>query len=401
MGVLGSAIAAAAACAGQARDGAVALRVATFNLQDVGTADLVRSDSARLRRLAEVIQRIRPNIILLNEIAYDVVGGPGVPAAEEPGRNAARFVEHYLAQPQAAGLQPIAYTAFVAPTNTGMPSGLDLDRSGDVVTEYPPAGTDASAEPARKYGGDCWGFGAYPGQYGMALLVDARLDIVEEEVRTFRLLPWDYMPGAFLPKDPETNEPWYTQEQLAVVRLSSKSHWDVPVALPNGAVLHLLCSHPTPPAFDGPEMRNKRRNYDEIRFWADYLADDPYVVDDNNRPGGLPYGAPFVILGDLNADPDEGDSFKNPVETLLFSNRRIDASSTPISDVALERLDPDDTALFGLRVDYVLPSTGIETTACGVWRLMPTGTAGERFPSDHFPVWADLRVPPPAPGRAR
>jgi endonuclease/exonuclease/phosphatase family metal-dependent hydrolase len=375
--------------------GPVALRVATFNLEDVRTADLLRRDAPRLRSLAEVIQRVRPNVILLNEIAYDTQGGPDVPQGAEPGQNARRFVEHYLTAPQAAGLEPMRFRAFMAPTNTGMPSGFDLDRSGETVAEYPPP-SPQQTQAGIAFGGDCWGFGTFPGQYGMALLVDARLEIREEDVRTFRLLPWDYMPGAFLPKDPESGEPWFSEEQLALVRLSSKSHWDVPVALPNGAVLHVLCSHPTPPAFDGPEMRNKRRNYDEIRFWADYLAGEPYIVDDRNRPGGLAWGEPFVILGDLNADPDEGDSFKNPIERLLLTNRHVDASHTPLADVAVEGLEPDDTAGFGLRVDYILPSRGVETSACGVWRNAPSGAA---FPSDHFLVWADLRVPPPGPDR--
>ncbi|HZW10690.1 MAG TPA: endonuclease/exonuclease/phosphatase family protein [Phycisphaerales bacterium] len=373
----------------------VALRVATFNLGDVATADLLTGESARLRRLAEVIQRVRPNVVLLNEIAYDSPGAPDVPAGEPPGRNARRFVENYLATAQAPGLRPLRYEAFMAATNTGMPSGFDLDHSGAVVTEYPAPGSEAGAEGARAYGGDCWGYGAYPGQYGMALLVDARLDLREDEARTFRLLPWDYVPGAFLPKDPDTGEPWFTEEQLRTVRLSSKSHWDVPVGLPNGSVVHFLCSHPTPPAFDGPEMRNKRRNFDEIRFWADYIAGEPYIVDDANGAGGLPPGEAFVILGDLNADPDEGDSFKNPIG-LLLNDRRIEGSAVPVAEAAVGDLDPDDTAGFGLRVDYVLPSRGIEVTSCGVWRQAPTGAPGSGFPSDHFPVWADLRVPPPA-----
>ena len=53
--------------------------------------------------------------------------------------------------------------------------------------------------------------------------------------------------------------------------LSSKNHWDVPVRI-GKRTLHLLISHPTPPAFDGPEDRNGKRNHDEIRFWRDYLT---------------------------------------------------------------------------------------------------------------------------------
>jgi endonuclease/exonuclease/phosphatase family metal-dependent hydrolase len=140
-------------------------------------------------------------------------------------------------------------------------------------------------------------------------------------------------------------------------------------------------------------MRNKRRNFDEIRFWADYIADESYIVDDANRPGGLGPREAFVILGDLNADPDEGSSFKDPIERFLLTNRRVESGSVPRSDVAIEGLDDDDTSGFGLRVDYVLPSRGVGVLGSGVWRAVPD--AWPEFPSDHFPVWADLRFEPP------
>jgi endonuclease/exonuclease/phosphatase family metal-dependent hydrolase len=376
-----------------AQGGSVSLRVATFNIEDVRTADLLRDEDARLRALAEVIQRLRPNVILLNEIAYDVPGAPDVPADADPGQNAERFVKHYLSVPQAEGLRGLDMDAFMAPTNTGMPSGFDLDRSGEIVSEFPEPGASGQTAEGRAFGGDCWGFGTFPGQYGMALLVDKRLTILTDDIRTFRLLPWSYMPGAFLPQDPKTREPWYSDEVRKLFRLSSKSHWDVPIRLPNGRVVHMLCSHPTPPAFDGPEMRNKRRNFDEIRFWADYLANESYIVDDNNQPGGLARGSAFVILGDLNADPDEGSSFKDPMQRFLLRNRQVEAGTTPKADIPIDGLDDDDTSRFRLRVDYVLPSRGVDVLRAGVWRAVPESQPA--FPSDHFPVWADLRFGPP------
>lgn len=390
----------ACALACQAQDG-LAVRVATFNLEDVRTSDLADSDQPRLRRLGEVIQRIRPTVILLNEIAYDLPGGPDVAEGASGGHNGQSFATRYLGRSQGAGLDPLHYKAFMALPNTGMPSGFDLDHDGRVVSSYPPAGkSDEAGQPSgqtadgRAYGGDSWGFGTFPGQYAMALLVDARAEILVDRVRTFRLLPWDYMPGAMLPTDPATGEPWYTEEQLAYLRLSSKSHWDVPVRFPNGSVVHFLCSHPTPPAFDGPEHRNGMRNHDEIRFWADYIDGASWIVDDAGKGGGLERGALFVILGDLNADPDEGSSIGNPIGSLLLRHKRIQGEARPVSTVPIDGLEPDDTAHFGLRVDYVLPSVGLELVRTGIWRHVPNG--GESFPSDHYPVWADLVVPGPA-----
>lgn len=380
----------------------VALRVATFNVEDIRTSDLTDAANPRLRALAEVIQRLRPNVILLNEIAYDMPGAPGWRDGDKPGQNAARFVELYLSVPQADGLVPIRYTPFMAPVNSGVASGFDLDKDGTVTTSYPnppPSGPDGSPSPqtaeGRAYGNDCWGFGTFPGQYGMALLVGEPLEIVAAEVRTFQRLPWDYVPGAFLPTD-EHGKPWYTPEQKALFRLSSKSHWDVPVKVPNGAVIHFLCSHPTPPAFDGPEMRNRKRNHDEIRFWADYVSNAPYIVDDTGREGGLTPYVNFVILGDLNADPEKGNSWKDPIRTALGSIGRLELPPAPRADLDVPGLSPTDTAMFKMRVDYVLPCKELVVRSSGVYRAVPAARAASRvFPSDHFPVWVDLVVPQP------
>jgi hypothetical protein len=380
------------------------LRVAAFNVEDIRTEDLLRADQPRLKRIAEILQRIRPNIVLISEIAYDLPGGPDVKSGDEPGQNARRFVEQYLSVSQGDGLKPLAYDVFMAPTNTGMPSGFDLDNDGTVTGSFPPPPrTRASGAPGpqtdggRAYGNDCWGFGTFPGQYAFALLVDPRLTIDRDGARTFRLMPWDYMPGAALPTMPATGEPWFTDEERAIFRLSSKSHWDVPVRLPNGSVLHLLCSHPTPPAFDAEEQRNARRNYDEIRFWADYVEGARYMVDDQNREGPLARGELFVILGDLNCDAREGTPFKNGVELLLRSPR-LAPDPAPRSEIEVKDLDDTDTAFWGKRADYVLPSKGLRVSETGVWRHPPAG--GGAFPSDHFPVWADLVVPPlPADAR--
>lgn len=372
----------------------MAIRVATYNLEDVRPGDVRDGNQPRLRRLAETIQRIRPNVILLNEIAFAADDDFGRDATGP--QTAQRFNELYLAVAQREGLEPIRYRVYASRPNTGMPSGFDLNKDGEVKSSFPlPEDSDPSTgrpaeqtDAGRAYGEDCWGFGTFPGEYGMALLVDERLEIVEDGIRTFRLFPWRAMPDAELPRD-EDGALWYADDALELFRLSSKSHWDVPVRLPNGATVHFLASHPTPPAFDGKEMRNQKRNHDEIRFWADYIAGADYLVDDDGRQGGLRPNTPFVILGDLNADPDEGGSYRDPMDRFLLANARINSTLVPVSDFAIAGLEEDDTARFGLRVDYVLPSAGLRALRGGVWRTDEAEPA-----SDHFPVWMDLAVPP-------
>jgi Endonuclease/Exonuclease/phosphatase family len=198
-------------------------------------ADLSTPGNAQAATVAEIIQRARPDVLLINEFDYD------------PAGDALRlFQDNYLSQPH-NGAAPIHYPyRFAAESNTGIPSGFDLDNDGTVGG-----------------GNDAFGFGAYPGQFGMA--VYSRHPILEERIRTFQKFLWRDMPGALLPPG------WYSAEELDVFRLSSKSHWDLPIDT-GRRVVHFLVSHPTPPVFDGPEDRNGRRNHDEIRLWADYIS---------------------------------------------------------------------------------------------------------------------------------
>ena len=379
----------------------VPLRIATYNIEDVRTIDVLNPDHLRLKRAAAAIQRLRPDVLLINEMTYDQAGVPGYDEADGEGQNARRFATAFLAVSQGKDLEPVRYRAFMAPSNTGLASGFDLDNNGRVVADFPePAPPNSDGSPTRQtpeeraYGGDTWGFGTFPGQYAMALFIREDLTVLDEAVRTFRLLPWRQMPEALLPVDPATGRPWYEGEEAMQFRLSSKSHWDVPLRLPGERVLHVLASHPTPPAFDGAEQRNVRRNHDEIRFWADYLDGATYIVDDSSRAGGLDADAAFVLLGDLNADPDEGRALDNPIDTWLLSHPRINGDFVPKADsqavAAYPRLDPDDTAQWGLRVDYVLPSATLRVLDGGIVRP-PADSAGVSA-SDHFLVWIDVVV---------
>jgi hypothetical protein len=255
------------------------------------------------------------------------------------------------------------------------------------------------------------------------MAVFSRYPIDTDDVRTFQLFRWADMPGARLPVNPDGTS-WYSPDELAVFRLSSKSHWDVPIQVgrgPNGKVVHFLVSHPTPPGFDGPEDRNGTRNADEIRFWADYISPSTsaYIYDDAGQHGGLRPGASFVIAGDQNSDPNDGDSLPGAVQQLLDSPR-INTSVTPESAGAVEATelqggvnvthlsDPRfDTADFAdtpgqagnLRADYVLPSKNLRIAGSGVfWPVQsdPDSALTGVFPfpsSDHRLVFVDVRVP--------
>ena len=380
------------------------LRVATFNTSlfrdSLGalTHDLSSPTDSHAMVVAEIIQRVRPDIVLLNEFDYDATG-----------QALDHFQTNYLAIGQnvsrsAQAAKPIVYNhRFVAPVNTGVASGFDLDNDGSVGAE------------GRAYGNDAFGFGLFPGQYGMVIF--SRFPIDSVAVRTFRTFRWQDMPNALLPQDPRTGDSWFAPEELEAVRLSSKSHWDVPIIV-GKKVVHLLASHPAPPVFDGPEDRNGRRNHDEIRFWADYVSPDAatYIYDDVGAGGGMAAGTSFVIVGDLNADPHDGDTTNRPI-SLLLESRRVNTTVTPASDGARQQSslqgginerhqgDPAfDTADFAdgergpgnLRLDYVLPSSDLKILEAGVfWPLNndPLFSLVGTYPfpaSDHRLVWIDV-----------
>ncbi len=389
---------------------------ASLNRNSAGglIADLSTPANAQAQAVAEVIQRVNPDILLINEFDFDA-----------NGEAASLFQSNYLGVSQ-NGIAPVFYDhVYVAPSNTGVPSGFDLDNSG-AAGDFAP--------------NDAQGFGFFEGQFAFAIF--SKYDIDEANIRSFQEFLWKDMPGALLPEDPLDVDgngdlsSWYTPAELDVLRLSSKNHVDVPIII-DGETVHVLAAHPTPPVFDGPEDRNGTRNHDEIRFWADYVAGADYIYDDNGETGGLGADERFVIMGDYNADPFDGDSVDGAIQQLLV-NELINGSPTdplitPASSGGPAAAsgqggandshagDPAfDTADFGfagfsngvpnpdnppgnLRVDYVLPSiVGLQYVDGEVFWQAP----GEppfplaEFPtSDHRLVFVDLAITSvPEPG---
>jgi hypothetical protein len=250
--------------------------------------------------------------------------------------------------------------------NTGMQTGFDIDGNGSV------------GDPR-----DAQGFGLYSGHGGMAVL--SRLPLDAAAARDFSGFLWRDLPGALLP---ESMDPGLIEVQ----RLATTGFWEVPVETEAGP-LYLLAWHATPPVFDGPEDRNGKRNHDEAAFWRLFLD------------GGLPMDPPagsFVLLGDANSDPADGDGLRDGIAALL--------AHPALQDIAPKgghgRTEPGhkgdpalDTALYdkigGLRLDYVLPSATLGILSAGVlWPSADDPLAIDLFAaSQHYPVWVDITLP--------
>lgn len=360
------------------------VRFATFNIamgletRDALYQRLHSGEDPALLKIAAIIREVRPDVLLINEFDWYELDATAL------------FVSNYLDAPL-PGHEPISYSSQLSgAVNTGVDSGLDLDGNGK------------TGEPA-----DAWGFGVFPGQYGMAVLSRYPLSLEH----SFRLFKWSDMPGALQPLNQDGSS-WYPEDSWKALRLSSKNHWDIKVSIGHKDI-HLLASHPTPPVFDGPEDRNGKRNHDEIRLWADYI--DPqrsaYIYDDRGNTGGLSDGASFIIAGDLNADPVDGDSVKGAIGQLL-QHPMINATCEPGSKGSEEALtrqggrnlqhrghpatdtgDFNDEYTGNLRIDYVLPSANLKVVGCGVfWPRIEEASRELIDVSDHRLVWLDIAI---------
>ncbi len=352
------------------------IRIATYNVSLYGkaagkVADRIKSGSDnQAKSIAAIVQTVRPDVLLLNEIDH------------EPDATTVKLLRDlYFAVPH-DGREGIAYPfVYSAASNTGLASGMDLNRN------------ERTGEPE-----DAWGYGVYPGQYAFAIL--SRFPINFDSIRTFQSFQWAKLPAALRPIDPQSQQPYFTDETWNALRLSSKNHVDLPIQV-YGHDLHLLASHPTPPVFDGPEDRNGCRNHDEIIFWKHYIENESALVDDAGHAGGLSKDASFVIMGDLNSDPNLGNSHPDAIRALLEHSRITDPlprrsssnDATPADEV-------NDTADFGsvgeLRVDYVLPSRDLRVTQAKVfWPSKDDPTNKWIHASDHRLVWIDAIVDSP------
>ena len=303
-----------------------------------------------------MIAAARPDVIALQGVDYDLDGAALSALAGALARAGLDYPHR-----------------FAGPPNSGRRSGLDLDGDG-------------RADGPR----DAQGYGRFTGQGGMAVL--SRYPIAAEAMRDFTPLLWADLPGATLPA--LDGKPFPSAAAQAVQRLSSVAHWDLPVETPQGR-LHLLTFHATAPVFDGPEDRNGLRNRDELRLWPLYL---------DRELGPEPPGR-FVLLGDANLDPADGEGRHEAIRALLADPRLQDprpqssgaqAAADPghRGDPALDTVDWEGPG--NLRVDYVLPAAGLKVQAAGVLWPEPggseSGVGAETVAraSRHRLVWVDL-----------
>lgn len=319
--------------------------------------DIQSGTDPQAEAVAAVIAAAGPDVIALSGIDYDA-----------DLRALAALAERVAAA--GGGAYP---HRFALPPNSGLQTGIDLDGDG------------RAGGP-----GDAQGWGRFAGAGALAIL--SRLPPAVEEVADLSALRWADLPGSLI------EGAGLTPEAREVQRLSSTGHWQVPALLPDGRRLTLLLWSATPPVFDGPEDRNGRRNHDEAALWLRHL-DGALALP--------PPAAPFVLLGNANLDPADGDGRREALAALLADPRLQDpkpagdggrAAANPghAGDPASDTVDwPENPGPGNLRVVYLLPSAGLAVTGSGVFWPGPDDplAATVARASRHRLVWVDLALP--------
>jgi len=392
-------------CGSKCPDRGSSYRFMVYNIEDLRTEEIsavlagdTSERSQMVRDAATMIAVVNPDVLFVQELEYDGFEHHVGPVPPTSADNLGKVISQIQSE---LGREGVKYSTFQKPSNTGTPSGFDLDKSREVNLMPGNAG----------YARDSFGFGMFRGQYGMAVLVRDPVFFNTATARTFQTFRWADMPGALFPMGDGTkvplHQPWFTPEEVEVYRLSSKSHWDVPVVFPDGTEIRVWASHPTPPIFDGPEDLNGKRSNDEVRFWAEYLSGVPWIYDDEGKRGGANISGAAVnetkaiIMGDLNNDPLQGDNHNDPIGHWLFNHPLLQAY-TPKSKTPGECSPRAEVTHLGgcLRLDYLVPTTALKVVQGGVLQGMADlpcdvdakGLKLNFEASDHSSLWADLQV---------
>ncbi|MBI2896076.1 MAG: endonuclease/exonuclease/phosphatase family protein [Deltaproteobacteria bacterium] len=322
------------------------IRIGHLNIKEASTDKILDDDDEQVTAAAEVLGRFAADIVDLNEIQYDIEDLPvlGMPGADDrtgPGgfdggaENALRIAERIHA---AAPEVDYPYT----------------------LTTVGNSGYYWEGEDYGEWSWELRGWGEWPGRFNTAVL--SRYPILTDQVRVVHDFAWEDLPENRIQQMRDENG----MEVPEGFPLFEKALNVVPIDL-GPEVLWLVLLHPTasPAAFD---PINPYRNYDELRALALFL--------DGELPGvePLPDGARFVVSGDLNGDPDDGDGLDGAVAQVLDHPSLVAVFPTGAGtrgqngeyNTFLGGCGNDDgatvedpTVRFQMQLDYVLASASI------------------------------------------
>jgi len=342
----------------------VRIRFGQYNIRELTTRALLDPNDEKARAAASIIRAHAPDILSIDEIQYDYpdTPDPGLPGT---GLNARRFADTFLAD--------LGYRYdWMTPGNAGVRSGFEAPY-------------------------ETIGFARFPGEYGTALL--SRFPIRAAEAVSFRRFLWRDLPENRLA---DLNESLRARGKPPVpdgFPLFDKDVSDVPVEI-DGRMIHVIVAHTAPPVY---ERHNVARNADHLRFLDTFVAGRPL-------PGIRPLDpeAPFVLIGDLNCDPEDGEGdaeairrlIENPRILAFFPEGSGSRGANPRRNTFLAGggvpNPPLDFNVLQLQLDYILPSKHFANPRGLVhWpdvRSQKDALMVARRASDHFFLMVEVEI---------
>lgn len=357
------------------------IRVGQFNLREMTTKKLMDAADEQATAAAEVLARFAPDVVNINELQYDIQGvptssSPGQPKADaKPGtfggaaENAKRLAD------RVRGVDPTADYPYVIQTLGN--SGFLWEGSNNGSAVF-----------------DLRGWGEWRGRFNTAIL--SKWPILEDQIRVIADFAWEDLPDNLIAQ-------METEQGLTVPQgwpLFEKCLNVIPVQI-GDEVVHFVLLHPVTPVYD---VINTYRNHDELHALQLFLEGKLPGVDP------LPEGAKYVVIGDLNADPEDGDGIEGSIQQVLdhpgltaffpeghgtkYSNG---ARNTYLGGCGLDdgSTVDDPTTHFQLQLDYLLPSKTLGTPTGGEVFFPDFKTAKDDFDlacraSDHRFVYEEI-----------
>jgi hypothetical protein len=371
-----------AAVGGSGGAGPRQVKVAHFNIKELTTKKLLDADDEQATAATQLVARIGADIVCFNEMQFDI---DGTPTASMPG----------------------------APKTTtwgGFDGGAEnARRFADRVATHDPAATYAETIHGVGNSGFYWegddlgqyfyvlrGWGEFEGRFNTACI--SKLPILRDQARIVSDIAWEDLP------------------ESTIALMKEETGFDVPAGFPlfekglhivpidvGGEVLWLVLLHPVAPAFD---PINTYRNFDELRALRLFLDGALAGVEP------LPPDAKVLVMGDLNADPEDGDSIEGAIQQVLEAPMLepwmpVGAGTKGTNGQHNSYLSgcgnddgvvvEDPTTKFQLQLDYMLPSKALGAPLDGAIFFPDFETEREDFDlacraSDHRLLWAVVEM---------
>lgn len=358
------------------------IRLGHYNIKELSTNKLLDNNDGQANAAAEILARFDADILEINEIQYDIAGVPnrGLPGAAgspAPGdfaddaQNGQRLADRIHAADNS-----VTYTdTLMLLGNSGFYfEGDDMD-----VWSY-----------------TLRGWGEWEGRFATAVL--SKYPILRDQVRVIADFEWENLPDNKIAQMHEENGMTLPPH----FPLFEKSLNIVPIDV-DGVTLYLVLLHPTasPASFD---PINPYRNFDELRALDLFLRGELPGVEP------LPEGALFVVSGDLNADPNDGDGIEGAVDAVVNNPSLIKSYPRGAGsrgyyaqfNTFLGGCGNDDgetvsdpTTRFQMQLDYQLPSVTLGAPLRHEMFFPDYQTEREDFDlacygSDHRFLWMDV-----------